>query len=65
MQVLSCINGLKYFFYQVQKERAPIKFIRDDEPLEVPKPPSEVITQLVAYNLQHQTNIDNCFAKFK
>lgn len=54
-----------YPFVLVQKERPPIKFIRDDEPSELPKPPAEVVTQLVVYSLQHQTNVDNCFTKFK
>ncbi|KAL4234283.1 Trafficking protein particle complex 8 [Mactra antiquata] len=52
-----------YPYMLVPKESPPIKFIKEEVTNEEKKPAFEVLTQLVSYTLQYQTEVDNCFSK--
>ncbi|XP_052816266.1 trafficking protein particle complex subunit 8-like isoform X2 [Mya arenaria] len=52
-----------YPFQHVPRERAPVRFVREEAADEETKPAFEVLTQLVSYSLQHPTNISHDFTK--
>lgn len=54
---------LLVLFSKVPKERPPVTFVKAVEPVEETKPAFEVLTRLVTYTLQHDTEIEHAFQK--
>ncbi|XP_045191789.2 trafficking protein particle complex subunit 8-like isoform X2 [Mercenaria mercenaria] len=52
-----------YPYILAPKESGPVRFVKEEVAEEEKKPDFEVLTQLVSYSLQHQTEINNCFHK--
>ena len=52
-----------WWIFQAPRETTPVTFVKEEELIEEKKPAFDVLTRLVTYTLQHQTDIVHTFHK--
>ena len=50
-----------WWIFQAPRETTPVTFVKEEELIEEKKPAFDVLTRLVTYTLQHQTDIVHTF----
>lgn len=60
-----CGNEYLYVLFQIPTEKPPIRFLKSRDELENPKLESEVTTQLVDINFNHQAQVTHNFQNNK